>query len=798
MVARRIKSLLLDGTSADQVLVALRDLGPSAELLKEVFEEYGLPLELEGIEPLTHNPAVAMLLRAVRLPDDDWPFTRVTALLRNTYFRPSWPEVEGCPQMPQHAEALLRLLGEPRGRGAYLSAVARWAEQQQPGLEDEQAEESRRRRIHELAKKCQQFLERFFRAWDNAPERAGLEDHIAWLRALADDLGVSRSAGVEERDRGALACLWQELEALATARHGPTASRLRLSREDGPAKPQAAGVGGGVPSQVERRVFLRRLQAIAGAAGLPRTTRGQGRVRVLSAELARHLEVDHLFVMGLGERSFPRLAPPSAILDENDRQAYKKAGIDLPGSVDSIPDEMLLFYQLITRARLSLTLSYPAVDERGQDLLPSSFLTALLDCFQPGTVPTQKRRMLIERYISDRPLSPAEYRVCLTALGPAAVAQDVALPASLRANLLDAGRLIECRFRTPQHNAFDGLLRDPAILQELEQRFGPERIISPTALEEYVSCPFRFFLGNVLRLEPLEEPREEIEVTRRGQACHRALARLHRRLKQEEIHQPDESLSERTRAEIQLAIDEDIRRAPSAAARELWRLEGQRLLRRAERYGTHWRKFLGPWQEKGLGPRPHFFEIDFGLPPEGDTVTPHGPLIIREGELEVRISGRIDRVDLVELADGVGFWIIDYKTGRSSHYTSKGLTEFRRLQLTLYALAVEEVLLADRNARPLGLAYWLVVEDGPKVVLPATRDQLLWLNEDRRWQAVREQLRAWVLTLVKKIRGGEFPLRPRDEDCTQTCHFGQTCRITQSRKIEKEWSLPLPVIVEPK
>ncbi len=120
------------------------------------------------------------------------------------------------------------------------------------------------------------------------------------------------------------------------------------------------------------------------------------------------------------------------------------------------------------------------------------------------------------------------------------------------------------------------------------------------------------------------------------------------------------------------------------------------------------------------------------------------------------------------------------------------------MQLTLYALAVEEVLLVDRQARPLGLAYWLVIEDGPKVVLPATRDPLQWLNEDRRWRGIREQLRAWVLTLVQKIRKGEFPLKPRDEDCTQTCHFGQTCRITQSRKIEKDWTLPLPVIGEAK
>ena len=49
------------------------------------------------------------------------------------------------------------------------------------------------------------------------------------------------------------------------------------------------------------------------------------------------------------------------------------------------------------------------------------------------------------------------------------------------------------------------------------------------------------------------------------------------------------------------------------------------------------------------------------------------------------------------------------------------------LQLSLYALAVERVLFADREARPLGLAYWLVTDTGPKVVLP-TRSPHAWFK----------------------------------------------------------------------
>jgi ATP-dependent helicase/DNAse subunit B len=174
-----------------------------------------------------------------------------------------------------------------------------------------------------------------------------------------------------------------------------------------------------------------------------------------------------------------------------------------------------------------------------------------------------------------------------------------------------------------------------------------------------------------------------------------------------------------------------------------------------------------------------------------------GPLVIADDGQEVRISGRIDRVDIAELPDGsLGFWIIDYKTGRGRNYTGAGLKEFSRLQLTLYALAAEEVVLANYQARPLGLAYWLVMEDGPRLVLPGSQKALAWLEAAEEWQVLRSALRRWVLELSKRIRAGQFALKPREEKCTEKCDFAQICRITQTRSIveRKTWQLELPQI----
>lgn len=761
LVARRIKSLLLEGTPAGAVVVTARDLGPYADLLGEVFTEYGIPHDIEGNQPLSRSPAVATLLRAVRLPEDGWPFGAVTALLRCDYFRPEWPETVGCPEIAQHAEALLRLVGEPRGREAYLRAVQRWADQPPASLEDDEAGERRRRRTHELAQKCRPFLEHFFHAWDDAPSRATPAEHGAWVRRLCDDLGIGLAAAEQPRDRAAQERLWDELERWT--RHQSGAALWDRAR------------------------FGRLLHSLAAGSGLARTARGPGRVRVVSAEAATQLEPDYLFILGLGERSFPRLVPPAAILDDAERHALRQARVDLAEPDSLRPAEMLLFYQLVTKARRQLFLSYPAVDEQGQALLPSSFLSAVLDCFDPEeSIPVERKKMLIEQFDREEPLCPAEFRVRVAAAGTLAEAK---FPTDLAANLRAAAHMAAARFTEQEFSPYDGRFRDPVLLAELGQRFGPERVFSPTALETYVACPFKFLQQHGLHLEPLEEPREEIESTDRGLVVHRALARLHRQLQQAGIDAPTDAVDGLLAERLEHAVRENAGRG-SAASEVLWQLEGQRLLRAAARYRQHWQRFLAPWEEQHIRPEPYLFETSFGLP-AADGESPAEPLIIRVDGVEIRIGGRIDRVDVTALPDGVGFWIIDYKTGRGSSYTAAELEGLRRLQLTLYALAVEEVLLADRSARPLGLAYWLVTDTGPKVVLPP-RVPISWLEKKDAWLAFRDRLRSWVACLARHIREGFFPLRPQAPDCTATCDYAQMCRISQSRPYveRKTWQLP--------
>src|SRR5205814_3083692 len=138
-------------------------------------------------------------------------------------------------------------------------------------------------------------------------------------------------------------------------------------------------------------------------------------------------------------------------------------------------------------------------DEQGQPLLPSSFLRDVKACFPDGSIPTTRQRMPIEGYFEQEPLSAAELRVQYAA--KPARRDGWALPADLLDNLERARTVAAARFESHSFGPYDGELRHPAVAAELTRRFGPDRVFSPTALETYVACPFRFWLEPVLRLE---------------------------------------------------------------------------------------------------------------------------------------------------------------------------------------------------------------------------------------------------------------------------------------------------------
>lgn len=729
LVARTVRERIDRGAAPSSILVSARSLATYDSLLAETFDDYAIPTSQVRHLTFDRVPVVIALLQAAQLPDHGWPIGEVAAVLRASWFL-GFAGSDAYPELPLLADWLLHDLGIPRDRDAYLRAVVQWAESPPTPLEDESEASVMRRRRNEFAIRSKPLLERFFAAWDAAPSRATLAEHIAWLKSWAAELRFPAE--------GDLAAWWDSVD--------------RWEAFDATLAPQRA---------VSRAEFLRLIEWHAAEDSIARGDPETDGVRILAADAAAGLTCDHLFVLGLGEGGFPRLSAGPRLYSETDRAEFRAVGLDLDVAADRLGNEMLLFHRLLSTAKESITLARPAVDAKGQEQLPGAFWREVTRLAPDANMTRQA--MLIERFDEAAPRSAAERRIRFATSGNKGESE-------LKDHLDRVRAMTLARFRDPTFNRFDGLLQDDTNRAEIAESFGAKKRYSATSLEDYVACPFKYLAKHVLRLAPLLESGDEVQAHSRGSALHRALARLG------PDNAPGPRVAQQLSGRLAATVREELDRASGPIQRKLWELERDRIERSVRRYPEQWQSHE-KWAEPIGKPRHHLAEHRYAL----DVIA---------GDATATLHGIIDRIDLVEGPGGQGSLVIDYKTGRGTHYKSSQVVGMEKLQLGVYGLAIEREL---PDYPPRGLMYWLPLEKGPHGRVP--RYAKNWSGSDG-WPAYRERLITWLTEIVERIRRAEFVLRPRSDDSCQYCEYARVCRVASVRARIKDWDFELPVAPE--
>src|SRR5262249_5932956 len=152
---------------------------------------------------------------------------------------------------------------------------------------------------------------------------------------------------------------------------------------------------------------------------------------------------------------------------------------------------------------------------------------------------------------------------------------------------------------------------------------------------------------------PVDE-RDELEedYTERGSRIHRILENLERILTVE----PGSRLER-----IEAAIASEMESQPEGRSdidRSLNEIDQRRLERILRRYVRQHQAYE---VAKGPVPRPHRFEVVFGLQESLPESFP--PLVLGDEASAVRLQGKIDRIDLVSDGESEAFRVIDYKSG---------------------------------------------------------------------------------------------------------------------------------------
>ena len=288
---------------------------------------------------------------------------------------------------------------------------------------------------------------------------------------------------------------------------------------------------------------------------------------------------------------------------------------------------------------------------------------------------------------------------------------------------------------------------------------------SPTGLEAWATCPFRYFLGKVLTVRSLDDPAdaETIDPRDRGILVHEVMERF----VTGQLHQdPTTAWTPEARDELERIADEvesGFRGAGRTGREVLWRSEWAALRRHVSRIVEH-----GIGAPELAGTRPVAVEHAFGFGGEEAPAVEIGV----GGEHPLRFGGRIDRIDAS--ADGRKVVVVDYKT--SSSYGFKGMKDDlldrgRRLQLPVYALAARELV---PEAEEVAAYYWFV---SPRYAIEL-KGGVIDDEVEARFHDVLE-------TVVGGIEDGVFPAHPGDEswlpgvgptfDACKFCDFDRVC-----------------------
>lgn len=268
--------------------------------------------------------------------------------------------------------------------------------------------------------------------------------------------------------------------------------------------------------------------------------------------------------------------------------------------------------------------------------------------------------------------------------------------------------------------------------------------ISATRLETWATCPFRFYLGNILGLGALESPEDTFRITplERGKLIHKVLEEFI--LQSNDVgslpfpgqSRPGEDgrrLLQIAQAEFEAAETRGISGKPL-----LWELEKQDirdLLDTFLKAEANLRERVGTEEIRA--------EAHFGLGGSSPNVV--------DKETGLRFRGIIDRVDIFD--HGRSVLVMDYKTGSPRPYSGlekDPIDRGKRLQLGIYSLAAQSMA---PDATEVKAAYWLASAPGKFELAPK---KLFDINDPE----TAQRFRNGVTTVVSGISQGVFPANP--------------------------------------
>lgn len=538
------------------------------------------------------------------------------------------------------------------------------------------------------------------------------------------------------------------------------------------------------------------------------------------------MRFDRLFVLGMTERSFPSTPAPDPILQWRGEAEGGARSADDP--LDRAGRRLGAERRAYLGARASarrVTLCFPRHDTELRPAYPARWLldeVALLNGgvrVGPGELrelgESPERPWLTSVPSALAPLARRNGNLNLAERRAAEAFEVVQAGGALteaalaRRADLPLGRALQAiRARGgDRFSAFDGNLAGVARrLGLLEGGIARIHAISPTGVEHYAACPFRYFLERVLEVNPTNRPEDQeewsISPIDRGSLIHAILDDFGKRLAADGRPGPGEPYAEGDFELLETVASqhfEDVERRGQTGHRLAWLNERSAIL-------VDLRELLERDSEfrAGRGLQPRHFEQRFGFI-EGDAVradsfgsaAARGDIPPQRGwspaEVEladgtrVRLRGVIDRVD--EGGDLV--YITDYKTGTAlspQAFQEDPVVAGTKLQLAVYSNAVRRQL-AERGepSNRVVAAYWFVSVKGQFRRVEVSDPELADARLRQVLEVVNDGLLAGAFPQVPGEEDGGWGRRPAWSNC-RFCDYHRVCPTNRDQLHERKRS----------
>jgi len=289
--------------------------------------------------------------------------------------------------------------------------------------------------------------------------------------------------------------------------------------------------------------------------------------------------------------------------------------------------------------------------------------------------------------------------------------------------------------------------RSSGVLPAYHGAAGPQpaRALSVSAIETYLTCPFKYFAQYVMRLDEEREDEQVMDPKRQGRFVHKVFETFFSTWQRQGHRGITAANLAAARAVFEDVVEGELKALPEAEAA----LERTRLL------GSPVASGLGEVVFRMEAERPaEVVErlLEYELRGEFEFAGPRG-------ERRIALRGVADRLDL--LADGT-FRLIDYKL-------SSAPSKSRALQLPIYGLSAEQRLRSHRGRDwVLGEAAYISFRGARKIT------PLFTARSDRATVLASAQER--LIDAVEAIERGEFPPTPEDVFLCGFCSYGSVCR----------------------